>query len=481
MRKRFSWGRLMLLLVIGLSLSAFQCKKQQNEGREACPQGQGLAEQREAMRDNILARITGADMPQATLNIMDFGAIADGASDCKPAFDRAIAKAKEMGGARLVVPAGIYHLCGPLHLPSQFCLDLQEGSVLRFDSDPKHYLPIVKTSWEGTFVNNYSPFIYAYGQHDISIIGKGCIDGNATNSFAEWRKWQKKGKDLSRQYNHESTPVEERNFGEGYYLRPQLIQFFNCERITLKEVFITQSPFWCVHLLQSKNIICDGLRYDAKLANNDGIDPEYSQDVLIQNIIFNNGDDNVAIKSGRDHDGRAKACPSANIIIRNCQFKGLHAVVLGSEMSSGIENVFVENCTYAGYCKRGIYFKTNPDRGGFIRNVFVNNCQFGQVEDLFFFTSKYAGEGMDNHYFSQVYNVFIEDVSCQEATAAAIVLQGTQKEPLHDIYFTRVNVDKAKIGLSMEDTRDISFTDCHLGGYAGVPTTASSKDKIFEK
>ena len=130
MRKRFSWSSLMLLLVIGLSLSACQCKSLD----------------REAMRDEILARITGASMPQAQLNIMDFGAICDGAANCQPAFVQAIAKAKEMGGARLVVPAGIYHLCGPLHLPSNFCLDLQEGAVLRFDSDPKHYLPIVNPS-----------------------------------------------------------------------------------------------------------------------------------------------------------------------------------------------------------------------------------------------------------------------------------------------------------------------------------------------
>ena len=102
--------------------------------------------------------------------------------------------------------------------------------------------------------------------------------------------------------------------------------------------------------------------------NNDGIDPECSRNILIENIEFNNGDDNIAIKSGRDNDGWASTMPSENIIIRNCRFKGLHAVVLGSEMSSGVQNIFVENCTYGGYCKRGIYIKTNPDRGGFIKN-----------------------------------------------------------------------------------------------------------------
>ena len=138
-------------------------------------------------------------------------------------------------------------------------------------------------------------------------------------------------------------------------------------------VSITNSPFWCVHLLKSENIICRNLRYDAKLMNNDGIDPECSRNVLIEGVEFNNGDDNVAIKSGRDNDGWNAKMPSENIIIRNCHFKGLHAVVIGSEMSAGVRNVIVEDCDYAGYCKRGIFIKTNPDRGGFAENVYVKN------------------------------------------------------------------------------------------------------------
>ena len=139
--------------------------------------------------------------------------------------------------------------------------------------------------------------------------------------------------------------------------------------------------------------IAENFLENAKLVNNDGIDPESSRNILIEDVHFNNGDDNIAIKSGRDNDGRNTAIPSENIVIRRCHFKGLHAVVIGSEMSGGVRNVFVEDCDYAGYCKRGIYIKTNPDRGGFIRNIFVKNCQFGEVEDLFYATSMYAGEG----------------------------------------------------------------------------------------
>lgn len=437
--------------------------------------------ERISKRDAILKEITGAQMPVKELYVTKFGAKGDGKKDNKPAFDKVMKRAKRMGGAHIIVPAGNYLVNGPIHLESNVCLDLQEGANLIFSSNPQHYLPLVKTSWEGTFLQNYSPMIYGYQLENVSIIGKGTINGNASESFATWKKDQKKGQQLSREFNHNETPIEDRNFGEGFYLRPQLIQFYECKNITIKDVFITESPFWCIHLLKSENIICDGIRYDAKLANNDGIDPEFARNVLIQNIDFNNGDDNVAIKCGRDHDGRKANQPSANIIIRNCKFKGLHGVVLGSEMSSGIENVFIENCTYGGYLKRGLYIKTNPDRGGFIRNIYVNNCQFGEVEDFFFLTSKYAGEGLDNKYFTAVHDIYVKDVTCQKARKAAIVLQGTAQKPLHNIHFENVNVDEAAIGISMSDTKAIELTNCNLGGYAGVPTTANAKDGIFDK
>lgn len=432
-------------------------------------------------RNSILAQITGATIPEKELTITSFGAKGDGKKDCKPAFDKAMKRAAKLGGAHILVPAGEYKLNGPIHFVSNVCLELQEGAVLKFAPEPEYYLPLVKTSWEGTFLQNYSPFIYGYQLENISIIGKGTIDGNAESTFSTWKSQQKKGQQLSRDMNHNETPIEERNFGEGYYLRPQLIQFFDCKNITLEGVFITNSPFWCIHLLKSENIICRGLRYDAKLVNNDGIDPEYTRNLLIENIEFNNGDDNVAIKCGRDNDGWSTACPSENIIIRNCKFKGLHGVVLGSEMSAGVQNVFVENCTYGGYCKRGIYIKTNPDRGGFIRNIYVNNCQFDEVEDLFYATSMYAGEGMDNTHFTEVHDIYVKDVTCKKASAAALVLQGTTVKPIYNVRFENVNVDQAGIGLSFSNTEDIILKNCNLGGYVGVPSTASAKDNIFNK
>lgn len=438
----------------------------------------GLAD--DSLRDSILSQITGAEMPKAVINIQKMGAKGNGTADCLPAFRKALKKASQQGGARIVVPAGTYYLKGPLHLVSNVCLDIQEGATLKFAPNPEYYLPAVKTSWEGTFLQNYSPFIYGYQLHDVSIIGKGTIDGNAMTTFATWRSLQKPAQQRSRDMNHAQTPVASRNFGEGDYLRPHLIQLYDCQRITIEDVFITNSPFWCIHLLQSENAILRGIRYDAKLVNNDGIDPEMSRNILIEDVHFNNGDDNVAIKSGRDHDGRGAARPSENIIIRNCHFKGLHAVVLGSEMSAGVQNVFVEDCDYAGYCKRGLYVKTNPDRGGFIRNISFRNCKFDEVEDLFYITSMYGGEGQDNIFFTDIENIRVENIQCRKARAGGLVLQGTKAKPLRGIRFSNITIGEVKNAISFDDTDDVVLRDCHFGGRAGVPTQVTEKDQIFK-
>ncbi len=433
-----------------------------------------------ALRDSILERISGAAMPQKSVSILRYGAKGDGVKDCSKAFAKAMKDAEKHGGMHVTVPAGVYFMEGPLVMQSNVCIELEEGAVIRFSPDPKHY-PIVNTSWEGTYLHNYSPFIYGYGVHDVAITGKGTIDGNAMTTFAGWRPLQKPAQMRSRELNHSGAGMPERVFGDGDWLRPHLIQFYNCRNVTLEGVKIINSPFWCVHLLQSENVICRSLRYDAKLVNNDGIDPESSRDILIEDIHFDNGDDNIAIKSGRDNDGWSTGRPCENIVIRRCHFKGLHAVVIGSEMSGGVRNVFMEDCDYAGYCKRGIYIKTNPDRGGYVKNLYVSNCRFDEVEDLFYVTSKYAGEGLDNNHYSEIENIYVDGLSCTKASKAALVLQGTSEKPITGVVFDNITVGEAEIGVSFSDTRNVTVGECHIGGTVDVPTQITSKDKIFER
>ena len=449
--------------------------------------------QQQARHDSILQSITGASFAdgQPVRSILSFGALANGKKDCKPAFDKAMkAASKSKTGLHIIVPAGEYWLNGPIHLVSNVCLELQEGAVLRFSSDAKYYLPVVQTSWEGTFCQNYSPFIYGFQLENVAIIGRGTIDGNAAE-IAAWGKKQRNDQKLIRQMDHSEMPVSERNFGEGHMLRPQLMQLFGCRNVTLSDFFVTNSPFWCVHLLKCDNVICRALRYDAKLVNNDGLNPEMSRNMLIEEIEFNNGDDNVAIKAGRDNDGwnigQKKTglyapTPSENIIVRNCRFKGLHGVVIGSEMSAGVQNIFVENCTSGGYCKRPFYMKTNPNRGGFIRDIYFQDCEFDEVEDLFFITSMYGGEGANDTHFTEIRDIHVENVRCNKANNAAIVLQGTVAKPLREISFKDVVVKSCTVGFSSINTEPVVLQNCHLGGeMISVPSHVTKQDKLFER
>ena len=438
----------------------------------------------QARHDSILALISGAGAndAQPVKNITAYGARGDGRKDCRPAFDKAMrAAAKSAKGLHLVVPAGEWFVKGPIHLTSNVTIELQDGAHLMFSPEPEDYLPAVATSWEGSFCQNLSPMIYGYGLSNVSITGKGTIDGNCAETFPKWRSEQKPAQTRLREQDHKEVPIAERNYGVDDRLRPHLVQLFDCKDITIEGVFITNSPFWCVHLLRCENVICRGLRYDAKLVNNDGIDPEMTRNLLIEDIDFNNGDDNVAIKAGRDNDGWS-GLPSENIIIRNCRFKGLHGLVVGSEMSAGVRNVFVEDCTVGGYCKRALYVKSNPNRGGFVHDIYFQNCHFDEVEDMFYVTSMYAGEGQDDNHFTDIHDIHVENVSARKVRNAAIVLQGTAALPIRNVSFTDFNVEESKIGFSSMNTLDISLRNCNIGGRVdGAPSQANHKDQLFDK
>jgi polygalacturonase len=425
----------------------------------ACQQqSQTKADSQEA----ILSRIKAPEFPKDTFNITDFGAVGDSLTDSKPAIDKAIQACAQAGGGTVLIPSGFWFIDGPIHFESKLNLHLEAGATIRFSSNPASYLPVVKSSWEGTLLYNYSPLIYAYGKENIAITGKGIIDGNGSGTFAAWHNRQKNDQQLSRDMNHDGTPVEERIFGEGHFLRPQLVQFFDCKNILVEGVKIEDSPFWCIHLLMCENATLRGLTYDAQNKNNDGIDPEYSRDILIENITFNNNDDNVAVKAGRDHEGRNMNRPSENIIIRNCHFKGLHAVVMGSEMSSGVRNVFVENCDYAGYLKRGIYLKSNPDRGGEIANIHVNNVQFGEVLDCFMVTSNYHNEGSE--FPTNIHSIFLNNIHCKKAKNYGIYIKGHELKSVHDFNLTNFKVDSAGRGVHIDHAQNITFNNVRVNG-----------------
>ena len=420
--------------------------------------------------DEIVKRIQLPRIPSYKIVITKLGAKGDSISNAKPAFDKAMALCQKNNGGTIIVPKGVYTLNGPIHFVSNVKLHLEDGAKIRFGSNPKDY-PLVLTSWEGTMLYNYSPMIYANSVENIAITGNGIIDGEAKNTWIKWKPLEAKDKFLSREMNHNNTPVKERIFGNGHYLRPQLIQFFNSKNILVENVTIEDSPFWCVHLLRSKSITIRGVKYNAHNNNNDGIDPEYSSDILIENVLFDNADDNVAIKAGRDHEGRSNSdTPSENIVIRNCEFKGLHAIVIGSEMSAGVRNVYVENSKFRGYLKRGIFIKTNSDRGGYVKDIYFNNLAFGKVEDCLFITANYHGEG-SGLFPSKVSDVSFSNISCVEATNTGIVIEGFPDKKVANIKLDNINIQSAKNGMTITNTENVTTNEVVIGVKATTPTS----------
>ena len=367
----------------------------------------------------ILARIKPPKFPARDFNITAYGAVADGQSDSTEAIRRSIEACHNAGGGRVVVPAGIFST-GAIQLKSNVNLYLSEGATLKFSTDTEKYLPAVYTRFEGTECMNYSPFIYAFEQENIAITGSGTLDGSASD--ANWWAWaRRRGSDEAParssvrkllDYGERGVPVKDRVFGKGEYLRPNFIQPYRSRNILIEGIHIINSPMWEIHPVLSTNITVRGVKIDSHGPNNDGCDPESSRDVLIEDCIFDTGDDCIAIKSGRDNDGRRVNVPSENIIVRNSTMKDGHGgVVMGSECSGGIRNVFIENCHMdSPNLERALRFKSNARRGGFAENVFMRNVDVGQVKEAILTIDFLYETGPNGPYKPIVRNVTLENV-----------------------------------------------------------------------
>ena len=319
------------------------------------------------------------------LLITDFGAVAGDKEKTTQAIAKAIDAANKMGGGVVVIPEGEWLTAG-VRLKSNVNLHLNKGAVLLFSENPADYLPAVHSSWEGMECYNYAPLIYAYECKNIAITGEGELKAKMDT----WKKWFSRPKphmeSIKRLYNMAMayTPVKDRQMvNDTANLRPQFIQVNRSENILIDGISITNSPFWTIHSYLSKHVVIRNIKIYAHGHNNDGIDPEMSQNVLIENCIFDQGDDAIAIKSGRNPEGWRLKTPSKNIVIRNCLVKNGHQLVaMGSELSGGIENVFIDSCTVADGAKLNhlIFIKTNERMGGYVKNIYASNIKAGKID-----------------------------------------------------------------------------------------------------
>jgi polygalacturonase len=415
--------------------------------------------------DEIVANLNPVTFPDVTYHIEDFGAVGDGKTPNKEAFEKAITVCSESGGGKIVVPEGNYYMNGPLVFKSNVHIELQEGAILNFSHDEKDYLPAVLVRWEGTEVYNYSPLIYAYQSKNIALTGKGTINGNGSKNFSNWKKLQQPDKKKLRKMGKSLTPVYNRVFGEGHKLRPSFFQPYGCTNVRLEGITILDSPFWVIHPTFCDNVIIRDVTVDSYNTNNDGCDPESCSNVLIENCTFRTGDDSIAIKAGRDNDAWRIGRPTENVVIRNCNFfSKINGVCIGSEMSGGVRNIFIENIDMP-MSSNAIYFKANLDRGGYIKNVFVRNIKADTVRTaLIRFEPNYKGQ-KSSFNPTLFENFYIENLKSKTSKEVGIYLAGIEKDyPIKNIHLKNIELGQTPIPYVMQNAEDILFENVKING-----------------
>ena len=417
----------------------------------------------------ILKHIVAPKFPAHDFVITDFGAVADGKSDSTSAIAKAIDACAAAGGGHVVVPAGEF-ITGAIHLKSNVDLHLAAtNSILKFSTDPNAYLPAVFTRFEGIECYNYSPLIYAFGQENVAVTGKGTLDGQADETT--WLAWKgQKGKTVGTQsaarkrldeMNNQNVPVEQRRFGNGDFLRPNFIQFNHCQNVMVEGVKIRRSPMWEIHPLLCTNVTVRGVDIFSHGANNDGCDPESCKDVLIEKCIFDTGDDCIAIKSGRNNDGRRVGVPVQNIIIRDCIMRDGHAgTAIGSEISGSCSNVFVENCEMSSpNLSCALRLKSNAMRGGVQQNIFMRNVNVGFATNILLIDFLYE-EGAKGPFNPVARNVVMENINVAH-TQRVLNVRGFPASEISGIriyHSTFKQVDKPDI----VENADVKLVDCSL-------------------
>jgi polygalacturonase len=429
----------------------------------------------QSVMPQILARIKAPVFPKRNFVITKYGAKADGTTNSSEAFSKAIAACNKAGGGRVVVPAGTF-LTGPIHLKSNVNLHVSSGATIKFSQNPSDY-PLVFSRWEGVELMNYSPFIYAFEQTNVAITGEGTLDGQSNKDA--WWPWNgragygwKEGDPNQRadraaliQMSEKAVPVKDRVFGAGHYLRPQFIQPYRCKNVLIEGVTVINSPRWELHPVLCTNVTVRGVKINSHGPNNDGCDPESCTDVLIEDCEFNTGDDCIAIKSGRNADGRRLNVPTQNIIVRGCLMKDGHGgVTVGSEISGGVRNLFAENCRLdSPNLDHALRVKNNAMRGGLLENLHFRNIQVGQVAHAVITIDFNYEEGSKGSFIPVVRNYTVDRLVSTKSKYALDV-QGLTGAPIYDLRLTNCTFDNVADGNIAKNIKNASFSNVKING-----------------
>lgn len=424
----------------------------------------------------IRGRIEPPVFPDHDFQITAYGAVGDGIQDCSDAISRAITACSAAGGGRVVVPAGRY-ATGPIHLDNNVNLHVMGGATLAFSTDPNRYMPAVFTRWQGIECFNYSPCIYAFGKNNIAITGEGTLDGQATNE--NWWRWsgiekfgwvpdspvQKTAFHRLEELSEKEVPVEQRMFGNGDALRPMMVQPYRCTNVLIEGVTIRRSPMWVVHPVLCTNVTVRAVTVDSHGPNNDGCNPESCTDVLIEACTFDTGDDCVAIKSGRNSDGRRVATPATNIVISDCRMRDGHgAATIGSEVSGGVHHVFIEKCSLESpNLLWALRFKSNAARGGVVEHIYARDITVTKAREAAVTVDFQYDEGAEGSHYPVVRHVEISNMRSLRSERV-LELLGIPGATIQDVVIRNSTFDNVTASSTIEEAADILLSDVRVNG-----------------
>lgn len=389
-------------------------------------------------------------------NISEYGAVEGGEVKATDAIAKAIAACADAGGGTVLVPKGKW-LTGPVHLKSNINFKIDEGAELHFSDTFSDYLPAVFVRWEGMECYNYSPLIYALDCENIGITGKGKLIGHGKKWWV-WKKTQKKVAAIALyEMCTENAPVSERNIAREGGLRPVMIQPIRCKNVLIEGLHIENGPFWTVSPVYCEKLIVRGLSIYTNGANTDGVNLDSCKYALIEYCYFATGDDSVTLKSGLNEDGWRVGKPCENVVIRHCQTeKGHGAIVIGSEMSGGVQNIYAHDMEIK-MNDRAVRIKSLPGRGGFVRNLTYENFKIGKLTDAVVqINMKYGSStlkpiSMKMPIFE---NITIKNFTCGEAKLAVRVT-GHEAQPILGLTIDGLTVDKVKEKMKIDYVEEL--------------------------
>ncbi len=407
--------------------------------------------------------------------VSSFGAKGDGTTKNTEAFRKAIEQCNKDGGGRVVVPKGIF-LTGAIYLKSNVNLHVSEDATILFSRDSSDY-PMVFTRWEGMECMNFSPFIYAYEEENIAITGKGLLDGNSDNDH--WWYWcgarkygwnenrpgeQKPARALLHQQMAEELDPRKRMYGDGHFLRPNFVQPYLCKNVWIADVKMINSPMWNLNPVLCENVLIERVKIVSHGPNNDGCDPEACKNVWIKDCYFDTGDDCIAIKSGRDEDGRNIGRPAENHIIENCMMKDGHGgVVIGSEIAGGAKNIYaLNNVMDSPNLDRALRIKTSSSRGGIIENVFFYNTEVGQYKEAAVrFNMFYEKPGK---HIPIIRNIWVENLDVKGGGKYAVLSNAYESSPVTNFTMINCRINGVKEAYKVDHLKQVTLQNVIING-----------------